>query len=59
MGTLICSDPECGEVEDLWRELEELEATLCDCGCALLAIAFYEGVPLLAADRQEPEPLAA
>jgi hypothetical protein len=42
VATLICSDPDCDEVVELWRELEELEAAICDCGCGLQAIAFFE-----------------
>jgi hypothetical protein len=50
VATLICSDPDCDEVVELWGELEELEAAICDCGCGLQAIAFSE---------DEPEPALA
>jgi hypothetical protein len=53
---MICSDPECAEPVELWGELEELEATLCECGCALQAIAFCEGT---AEAATLPLPLAA
>ena len=44
VAVMICSEPGCAEVQELWGEdLEELEAVLCDCGCALQAIAFCHG----------------
>ena len=39
---LICSDEACPHELETWGDLEELEALLCDCGCALHVVKLSE-----------------
>jgi hypothetical protein len=47
---LICSDESCTEELETWGTLDQLEATACDCGCALQVISVSE------VEFVEPEP---
>ena len=49
VATLICSDPVCAEEHEAVVGREPLDGLMCDCGCALLAVAFYELTPARAA----------
>jgi hypothetical protein len=43
--TLVCSDPGCASEHEACGELERLDALACDCGCALVALAFFDTEP--------------
>jgi len=45
VATLICSDPACAEEHDAWVDPEAVDHLMCDCGCALVALAFSEVAP--------------
>jgi hypothetical protein len=45
--TLVCSDRGCAAEQEAWApEPRELDKLMCDCGCALVAIAYWEASPL-------------
>jgi hypothetical protein len=37
---LVCSDPDCADVFEAFGPLEEVEALVCKCGCALQVIGW-------------------
>jgi hypothetical protein len=44
--TLICTDESCAEEFEVWGELHDFDALLCDgCGCALQVVALSETAP--------------
>ena len=44
---LLCSGEDCAEVFEAYGSLAELEALACDCGCALVLLAWPEPVEVL------------
>jgi hypothetical protein len=46
---VVCSDPECAEEQEvIVAELDEVDATVCDCGCCVvtLSVAVFEPLEL-------------
>jgi hypothetical protein len=45
--TLVCSDRGCAAEHEAWSpEPRDLDRLMCDCGCALVAIAYSEATPV-------------
>ena len=42
LAQLLCSDESCAESIETWGTLEELEASACECGCALQLISLSD-----------------
>jgi hypothetical protein len=45
--SLVCSDRGCAAEHEAWSpEPRDLDRLMCDCGCALVAIAYSEATPV-------------
>jgi hypothetical protein len=51
LALLLCSDESCAESIETFGSLEELEASVCECGCALQVISVSD------VEFAEPEPV--
>ena len=50
--TLVCSDPDCAAEQEAWApEPGELDRLMCDCGCALVALEYWEATPVRTSGR--------
>jgi len=46
---VVCSDPGCGEVLQLWVEdLDEVERAVCACECSVVVLSVATFTPVLA-----------